>query len=152
MKQTDWRNVKEGTPVLFRRIKDSEYEAGTWIGGCAYGALSGAFCWYLDTVSGSLARDIGASISDNGEWHIDPHYCKLANPDPRISDRASIELPESLLSTVTELAESEGVTPAEILRRALSAEQFLRRNIDAGNTLLVLEKGQTNPSRVVVFR
>jgi hypothetical protein len=27
-KPTDWRYIKEGTPVLFRRTKDSEYEAG----------------------------------------------------------------------------------------------------------------------------
>jgi hypothetical protein len=79
IKQTDWRNVKEGTPVLFRRDKDSEYEQGTWIGGPTHlGALSGAFYWYLADVSGDLYGYTSARVADNDEWHIDPFWCKLA--------------------------------------------------------------------------
>ncbi len=82
MKQTNWKNVAKGTPVLFRRSKDSEYEQGTWVGGDAnVGAPAGAFCWSLDYVSGDLSRRIGASITDKGEWHIDPFWCKLAKPE-----------------------------------------------------------------------
>ena len=78
MKPTDWKTVKEGTPVLFRRTKDSEYESGTWFGGLAsLGANAGAFCWYVAAVSGSSARDAGARVAENGEWHIDPFWCKL---------------------------------------------------------------------------
>jgi hypothetical protein len=78
-KPIDWRNIKEGTPVLFRRTKDSEYEAGTWTGCSANaGALSGTFCGYLTAVSGNLVRQIGASITATGEWHVDPFWCKLA--------------------------------------------------------------------------
>jgi hypothetical protein len=121
-------NRKGGNDTIIRRIDD------------VYGGRSGfTYTKYGNCIGG-------------GE---DPLFDLVSETDPQkteTSDRASIELPESLLSKVTALAESEGVTHAEILRRALSAEQFLRSNVDAGNTLLVLEKGQTNPSRVVVFR
>ena len=73
-KPTDWRNVKEGTSVLFRRYRDSEYVAGTWEGA----AIDGAFFWYVNCVSGYLVRDVGTRVADNGEWHIDPFWCKLA--------------------------------------------------------------------------
>jgi hypothetical protein len=49
------------------------------IGGYARnGASAGAFYWAVDIVSGNLTRHVGARVAENGEWHIDPHYCKLA--------------------------------------------------------------------------
>jgi hypothetical protein len=82
MKPTDWCEVKVGTPVLFRRSKEAEYEAGTWVGGNAYrGAAEGAFGWAVAAVSGGLSRGIGSRVAENGEWHIDPFWCKLKTDD-----------------------------------------------------------------------
>ena len=61
-------------------------------------------------------------------------------------------LPPALVDELKRLSEEEGVTMTEIIRRSLSAESFLRNNINAGNKLLIQEKGQDTPSRVVVFR
>jgi hypothetical protein len=83
MKPTNWKNVKKGTPVLFRRTKDSEYEAGTWTGSGAVSTLSGAFCWYLDNVSGALCRAVGTYTTYDGEWRIDRFWCKLAKPETK---------------------------------------------------------------------
>lgn len=75
---TDWRTVKEGTPVLFRRDHHSAYTEGTWYGGSAdYGWTAGVFYWDVDSVSGLLSLDIGARVAENGEWHINPFWCKL---------------------------------------------------------------------------
>jgi hypothetical protein len=77
-KSTDWRKVKKGTKVLFRRTKESYYEEATFGGLANTGAYAGAFCWRVGDASGNLLRFIGASITETCEWHIDPHYCKLA--------------------------------------------------------------------------
>lgn len=82
MNKTNWKTIKSGTPVLFRLNKDSEYERGTWFGGVAsYGVLAGAFYWVLYGDSGYLDRDFGATVAENGEWHIDPFWCKLAEEE-----------------------------------------------------------------------
>jgi hypothetical protein len=76
----DWKKVKEGTPVLFRRSKEDDYEAGTRAGGYAYrGATAGAFGWAM--AAGRVPKAIGARVAENDEWHIDPYYCKLAEKD-----------------------------------------------------------------------
>lgn len=66
--------------------------------------------------------------------------------------RLSVNLPLSIMEELKDLSKNEGISVTEIVRRALSAEKFLRCQVDEGNKLLVLEKGQTKPSRVVVFR
>jgi hypothetical protein len=66
--------------------------------------------------------------------------------------RLAINLPNQVLEELKDLADEESVTVTEIVRRAISAERFLRGHIEAGNQLLVLEKDQSTPSRVVVFR
>jgi len=66
--------------------------------------------------------------------------------------RLSVNLPVSIMEELKDLSKNEGVSVTEIVRRALSAEKFLRHQVEEGHKLLVLEKGQTKPSRVVVFR
>jgi hypothetical protein len=66
--------------------------------------------------------------------------------------RLTINLPADLMDDLKGLAETEAVTMTEIVRRALSAERFLREQQQSGNQLLVLEKGEKKPSKVVVFR
>ena len=94
MKQTNWKNVAEGTPVLFRRSKEADYEAGTWAGGAASngagaggaagdGASAGAFYWYVYYVSGYLVRSVGTYTTYDGEWRIDRFWCKLAKPETK---------------------------------------------------------------------
>jgi hypothetical protein len=77
-KPTDWKNVKENTPVLFRWLRDSEYEDGRWAGGTISAANGDAFFWSVTSAADYPRRDRGTSITETGEWHIDPHYCKLA--------------------------------------------------------------------------
>jgi rhodanese-related sulfurtransferase len=62
----------------FAQMKEYGIIAGFMRG---HGAWSGAFCWYLGDVSGALGRSVGARVADNGEWHIDPFWCKLAEKD-----------------------------------------------------------------------
>lgn len=66
--------------------------------------------------------------------------------------RLSVNLPTAIMEELKELSRVEGVSLTEIVRRAISAERFLREQVEEGNKLLVLEKGQSKPSRVVVFR
>ena len=66
--------------------------------------------------------------------------------------RLSVNLPTAIMEELKSLSRAEGVSLTEIVRRAISAEKFLRQQVDEGNKLLVLERGQTKPSRVVVFR
>lgn len=66
--------------------------------------------------------------------------------------RLSVNLPTAIMEELKELSRIEGVSLTEIVRRAISAEKFLRQQVEEGNKLLVLEKGQSKPSRVVVFR
>jgi predicted transcriptional regulator len=70
----------------------------------------------------------------------------------KTAQRLTVNLPPALVEELKRLAEEEGVTMTEIIRRSLSAESFLRNNINAGNKLLIQEKGQDTPSRVVIFR
>lgn len=66
--------------------------------------------------------------------------------------RLSVNLPTAIMDELKDLSRIEGVSLTEIVRRAISAEKFLRQQVEEGNKLLVLEKGQSKPSRVVVFR
>lgn len=66
--------------------------------------------------------------------------------------RLSVNLPTAIMEELKDLSRIEGVSLTEIVRRAISAEKFLRQQVEEGNKLLVLEKGQSKPSRVVVFR
>lgn len=71
---------------------------------------------------------------------------------PGKSTRLSINIPPALLEELRELAEEECTTITEVVRRAITAERFLREQVTLGNQLLIQEKGQKAPSRVVVFR
>lgn len=66
--------------------------------------------------------------------------------------RLSVNLPTAIMEELKDLSRIEGVSLTEIVRRAISAEKFLRQQAEEGNKILVLEKGQSKPSRVVVFR
>lgn len=79
MTQTNWKNVKRGTKVLFRRSHDSDYAEGIWYGGnVSSGATDGAFFWHTASASGYLAREVGSRVTETDEWHVDEHYLKLA--------------------------------------------------------------------------
>jgi hypothetical protein len=79
VKPTSWKNVANGTPVLFRRTEKSEYEEGTWDGSDDIDEAGlRTFYWDVISVSGQLfCQCSGASVTANGEWHIDPFWCKL---------------------------------------------------------------------------
>lgn len=66
--------------------------------------------------------------------------------------RLSINLSTASMDDLKEMSQIEEVSLSEMVRRAISAEKFLRQQTEEGNQLLVLEKGQLKPSRVVVFR
>jgi hypothetical protein len=77
-KPTDWRYVDQGTPVLFRRTKESDYEQNVWFGGYSYfGPKPASFCWSVGSVAQGFEFTAGAAITEKGEWHIDPFWCKL---------------------------------------------------------------------------
>lgn len=66
--------------------------------------------------------------------------------------RLTVNLPANLIEELKQLSEIEHVSLTEIVRRAISAEKFLRTQSAEGNQILILEKDQTKPSKVVVFR
>jgi hypothetical protein len=80
---TNWKEVKAGTPVLFRRSNEHKYEAGAWVK-CVLltnrKACSGSFFWDVTDGEGEPFGLISDLIS-NGELHIDPFWCKLAEKD-----------------------------------------------------------------------
>ena len=83
---TNWANVKPGTPVLFRRTENSDYQAGEWYKcGDEYCQDNEQFWWAVsyDGIKGYFSSPEGATfVPISGdlprEWHIDPFWCKLA--------------------------------------------------------------------------
>lgn len=72
------------------------------------------------------------------------------SPRARVT-RLTVNLPTEILDELKELAEQECVSMTEIIRRSVKAEKFLRKEIEAGNKILIQEKGESMPSRIVVF-
>jgi predicted DNA-binding ribbon-helix-helix protein len=68
------------------------------------------------------------------------------------TSRLSINLPTRIYKDLKQVAESEGLTITEVVRRALSAERLLREAVADGGTILIKEKGSEKPTRLVVFK
>ena len=68
------------------------------------------------------------------------------------TSRLSINLPAQTYKDLKQVAESEGLTITEVVRRALSAEKLLREAVADGGTILIKEKGSEKPTRLVVFK
>ncbi len=66
--------------------------------------------------------------------------------------RLSINVPAEVMTELKLLADKEAVSITEIVRRAISAERFLREQQEKGNQILILERGQTKATKVVLFR
>jgi hypothetical protein len=64
----------------------------------------------------------------------------------------TINLPPSMSEELSLLADEAGVSPEEVIRRGASAEKLLRRELKAGNKILIRLKGHSMPTRVVVFQ
>ena len=77
-KQTDWTKVARGTPLLFRRDRNTEYEEGTWLR-CVprMGKSVPAFSWSLMCELGEIYRGTGDKVIETGECHIKPFWVKL---------------------------------------------------------------------------
>jgi hypothetical protein len=73
---------------------------------------------------------------------------KTGNQKPR---RLTINLPTEIRNELEIQALAESVTLTELIRRAISAEKFLRGEHKKGNQIFILEKGQEMPTRVVKF-
>jgi hypothetical protein len=61
-------------------------------------------------------------------------------------------LPTDIRNELEIQAMAESVTVTELVRRAISAEKFLRGEHKKGNQVLILEKGQKDPTRIVQFK
>jgi hypothetical protein len=68
------------------------------------------------------------------------------------TSRLNINLPAAMAKELKRLAEEEGLTVTEIVRRAIAAERFLRENNDAGNEIYVRVKGEEALTRIILFR
>jgi Ribbon-helix-helix protein, copG family len=73
-------------------------------------------------------------------------------PQNRLAGRLTVNLPLPVLEDLKQLAQTECVSVTEIIRRAISAEKFIRSQSAQGNRIYILEKGQTKPTKVLVFQ
>lgn len=99
-----------------------------------------------------IASPATASTTPSPALNVTRTTTAAAAPAKHQTGRLTVNIPQTLLDELKVLADEESVTLTEIVRRAISAERFLRGHVEAGNQLLILEKDQTKPSRVVVFR
>ena len=61
--------------------------------------------------------------------------------EPRISDfRVSVNLPESVVDALKELAKKSGITMTEVLRKAILTEKLLNDEAERGNKILIEDK------------
>jgi Ribbon-helix-helix protein, copG family len=54
--------------------------------------------------------------------------------------KTSMNLPEDSLKTLRKLADDSNVTMAEVIRRAVATERFLRETIASGGKILIKDK------------
>jgi hypothetical protein len=71
-----------------------------------------------------------------------------ANVKPTTS-RLSVNLPPKMIEELKGVADEEGVTVTEIVRRAILVERFFREHKNAGNEILIHEKGKKDPARIL---
>jgi hypothetical protein len=69
--------------------------------------------------------------------------------DAQATARLTLNIPVSVAKDLKQLASIEQTTVTEIIRRAISAEKFLREQTQIGNEVLILEKNTKKPTRVV---
>lgn len=55
----------------------------------------------------------------------------------------SMDLPEQSVATLRELARRTGTTPAEVVRRAVATEKFLRDTAAEGSKILIRKQDST---------
>jgi Ribbon-helix-helix protein, copG family len=68
------------------------------------------------------------------------------------TERLSVNLPIEMMERLRVVAEVEGLSVTELIRRGVSADQFLREQITNGTEILLREKGKKEITKVVVFR
>ncbi len=64
--------------------------------------------------------------------------------------KTSLNLPEQSIDTLKELAEATGVSMAEVVRRSVETEKFLRDSVQEGSKILIKDKD--NSLRELIFR
>jgi hypothetical protein len=70
---------------------------------------------------------------------------------PRSHGRLAVNLPVDSLETIKSYMKKDGITATEFIRRAISAEKFLREQQEKGNEILIREKGNQDVTRIVMF-
>lgn len=65
--------------------------------------------------------------------------------------KISANLPEDAVQALRNIADAEGITVTEVLRRAISTQKFVHDTVSAGSKLLV-EDPTEKSLRQVVFR
>ena len=65
--------------------------------------------------------------------------------------KVSVNLPADAVDWLKEIAESDGITMTEALRRSISTQKFVKETVDKGGKLLVEDPDQ-KALRQVVFR
>lgn len=112
----------------------------------------------IDTRKSQLAKKIGNAflekLMSTAAIFEDPSTSgdEKRGTHNRNTGRLTVNLPANLIEELKQLSEMEHVSMTELIRRAISAEKFLRTQSEEGNQILILEKNQTKPSKVVVFR
>ena len=64
--------------------------------------------------------------------------------------RVSVNLPQAVVDVLKELAEKDGVTMTEVLRKSILTEKFLDDEATRGNKILIEDKNKR--FRQLVFR
>ncbi len=57
--------------------------------------------------------------------------------------KLTVNLPETLVRDLRAMAEDQGITMTEVLRRAIGTEKFLRDNIKQGSKLVLEDPDKT---------
>ena len=64
--------------------------------------------------------------------------------------RVSVNLPDNIVKSLKELAERDGITMTEVLRKAIVTEKLLRDEVDQGNKILI--EGKDEKLRQLIIR
>lgn len=79
----------------------------------------------------------------------DPTKSGASSPDHG-KQKLSVNLTEEAANVVRELAEEQGITVSEVIRRAISLERFILTQLKTGATFY-LERGEGSPVERVHF-
>ncbi len=64
--------------------------------------------------------------------------------------RTSMNLPEESISTLRQLASDTGSSMAEVVRRAVATEKFLRDTSASGSKILIKDKGNDSIRELLI--